>query len=82
MLKTYAGRYPIDLAIHFRQYLAETDFRRIIADKIYISERVVHTLEDQYSKESDKTTKLIFKHQILHQNAELEWLKNIIETTD
>jgi DNA-binding PadR family transcriptional regulator len=82
LLKAYAGRYPIDLAFHFKEHLAETDFRRIIADKIYIADRVVNTLSELHLKEKDLLTKSILKHQILHQTAELEWLKDLLESND
>lgn len=82
LLKPYAGRYPIDLAIHFRETLSETEFNRIISDKKYICERVVHALEESYKNEENETTKLILKHQILHQKAELEWLNFIFQNND
>jgi DNA-binding PadR family transcriptional regulator len=77
-LKAYAGRYPIDLAIHFKESISETEFRRMIADKKYICERVVHALEESHKNEENETIKLILNHQILHQKAELEWLESLL----
>ncbi|MFA6088525.1 MAG: PadR family transcriptional regulator [Candidatus Woesearchaeota archaeon] len=78
ILKTYAGRYPIDIAIHFKDTLPEKEFRKIISDKLYISERVLKTIQDMNEKEQNSVSKKIFEHQILHQKAEIEWLNNLL----
>ena len=78
LLKTYAGRYPIDIVLHFRNDLQETDYKRMLADKIAITEKVVRTLTGLKEQETSPTIGMILEHQILHQTAELEWLKKII----
>lgn len=78
-LKTYAGRYPIDIALHFKDDLQDTDYRRIIADKVYITERVVETIKTLLNEEEDNTKKLILKHQLMHQKCELDWLNSLLD---
>lgn len=78
LLRTYAGRYPVDIALHFKDDLQRTDYKRILADKMAISEKVLRTLEDLQRDEKRGTTKMILRHQILHQKAELSWLKELL----
>lgn len=78
LLKPYAGKYPIDIALYFKEDMEETQFRRTIADKAYIAEKVIDALKDMKDETENKIQKLIYTHQIMHQEAELNWLKEIL----